>query len=85
MSDAATAENMSQPALASGLAKIEGALGASLFVRTSHTMVVSEAGEICNTRVQRGILLLLSASRASGRENLYKVVTLRQAEQFDPF
>lgn len=49
---------VSQPAATQGLAKLEAALGASLFTRTPHGLFLNAAGEILRLRIQRALCIL---------------------------
>lgn len=79
MTDAAAELNLSQPALAQGIAAIESELGISLFVRSSRGMHLTEAGRLFVARLSRGVGYLEQAARVSGIENLHRTLTLNQA------
>ena len=58
MSEAAVRLNLSQPALAQGLAKVERQMKGALFRRDARGMRLSEAGEIFVARLRRGFDIL---------------------------
>ncbi|WP_212523253.1 LysR family transcriptional regulator [Actibacterium sp. MT2.3-13A] len=80
MTDAAAELNLSQPALAQGIAAIERDLGIALFIRSSRGMDLSEAGRLFVARLGRGFGYLDQAARMSGIGNLHRTLTLNQAQ-----
>ena len=58
---------LSQPAITQAIAKLEGALGTSLFQRRSDGMFVSESGELFAARVQRALDMIYSGLKGSVR------------------
>lgn len=58
---------LSQPAITQAIAKIERALGETLFVRRSDGMYPTPAGEMFALRVERGIALLNESLRTIAR------------------
>ena len=58
---------LSQPAITQAIAKIERALGETLFVRRSDGMYPTQAGDLFAVRVERGIALLNESLRTIAR------------------
>ncbi|MCA0920791.1 LysR family transcriptional regulator [Pseudooceanicola nanhaiensis] len=80
MSAAAERLNLSQPALAQGLAKAESSLGAALFLRNAKGMQPTEAGQIFAARLLRGFAFLRMAGPLAQRDHLDRLVTLNQMQ-----
>jgi LysR family transcriptional regulator, regulator for genes of the gallate degradation pathway len=85
MSAAAQAVNLSQPALAQALAKVERLLGERLFDRQPEGMVPNAAGRIVLVRVERalrylmhGVRLLRRSARLAPGQHLERRVTMAQ-------
>ncbi|QOL79436.1 LysR family transcriptional regulator [Pseudooceanicola spongiae] len=78
MSEAAVQLNLSQPALAQGLAKVERQMKGALFRRDARGMRLSEAGEMFVARLRRGFDILRQASPVTKRSNLHQLVTMNQ-------
>ena len=58
---------LSQPAITQAIAKLEAALGTSLFSRRSDGMYVSESGEVFALRVRRALDMVLEGLRGAVR------------------
>ncbi len=58
---------LSQPAITQAIAKLEVALGTSLFSRRSDGMYVSESGEVFASRVRRALDMVLEGLRGAVR------------------
>jgi LysR family transcriptional regulator, regulator for genes of the gallate degradation pathway len=78
MSEAAVQLNLSQPALAQGLAKVERQMKGALFRRDARGMRLSEAGEMFVAHLRRGFDILRQASPVTKRSNLHQLVTMNQ-------
>ncbi|WP_217807990.1 LysR family transcriptional regulator [Oceanibacterium hippocampi] len=67
ISQAATRVHLSQPAITQALAKLEGQLGAPMFVRSPGGMRVNELGQRFLSRVERALSLVRNGAREALR------------------
>lgn len=85
ISAAASAVNLSQPALTQAVSKLETLLGKTLFSRQTGGAVPTEAGELLSTRIERALAYIVQggrsvrrAARLSPLPNIERRITLGQ-------
>ncbi|MEL7116817.1 MAG: LysR family transcriptional regulator [Pseudomonadota bacterium] len=69
VSAAAERVHMTQPAASQGIARLEGELGAKLFLRQSGTLLPTEAGEIIAARIEQALAFIDQGADAIGRRS----------------